>query len=111
MAIIMKTKGSKKMKVIKNPNLDKIIKLLKNPKFKSRLLTPKGQFNQLWAGAEIDWDPQDPASWFLSLLFIPDTKKEAHYHIDLSHAQIKQLQQILQVIDREIIKLKKSKKK
>lgn len=100
----------KKPKVVMNQNLDEIMKIIRSPEFKSVDLTPKGRYNQLSAGLEIDWDPKDPESWLLSFLFVPDMKKEDHSHIDVSIKKVKALYKLLGHIIAATDKLKTAKK-
>lgn len=117
MTISDKELKKKKPKVVINPNLDEILKIIRSPEFKGVDLTPKGRYNQLSAGLEIDWDPKDPESWLLSFLFVPDRKEHDHSHIDVSLKKVKALHKFLGNILEATSKLpkktksKKSKKK
>ena len=115
MAVIMtisdKELKKKNPKVVLNPNLDQIVKIIRSKEFKAVDLTPKGRYNQLSAGLEIDWDPQDPESYLLSFLFVPDTKKHDHTHLDVSLKQAKALYKLLGNIIAATDKLSKTKSK
>jgi hypothetical protein len=99
MAVIMqiseKELKKKNPKVVMNPNLDEILKIIRSKEFKAVELTAKDRYNSLSTSLEIDWDPKDPASWLLSFLFVPDQKKPDHWHIDVPLDKIKALHKLL----------------
>lgn len=66
---------------------------------------------QLSASLEIEWDPSCEKEWFLSFLFVPDTKKHDHEHIDVPVKSIRELQKLLGNILQEVDSLPKKKKK
>lgn len=103
-------KKGAKGKVVMNPNLDAILKILKSPKFKKGVDLTEGPYKKLSAGLEIDWDPTNPKSWFLSFLFVPDVNEHDHEHIDVPMDKVKELHAYLSLMIKEVNKLSKKKK-
>lgn len=103
-------KKGAKAKVVKNPYLDEIVKLVKSKKLQGLDLT-KGPYNQLSVGLEIDWNPKDLKSWMLSFLFVPDLKKHDHFHIDVDMKTAKKLHKYLTDLLQEAEKRTKKPKK